>query len=67
MASLPSTDRLVGLVVKASASTAAHPGSDPRLRRGDFSGSSHSSDLEIGNSVATLPSARQYRVSNGTG
>ena len=31
-------NRLVGLVVKASASRAEDPGFDSRLRRGDFSG-----------------------------
>ena len=34
----------VGLVVKASASTAGDPVFDSCLRRGDFSGSSHTSD-----------------------
>ena len=43
--------RLVGPVVKVSASRAADPGFDSRLRR-DFSGSSHTSD--IGTPVATL-------------
>ena len=59
-------DRLVGLVVKASASRAEDPGFESRLRR-DFSGSSHTSDLNIGTSVATLPGALCYRVSAGTG
>ena len=58
--------RLVGLVVKASASRAEDPGFNSRLRR-DFSGSSHTSDLNIGTSVATLPGAWRYRVSAGTG
>ena len=40
---------------------------DSRLRRGDFSGSSHTSDLEIGTPVATLPGAWRYRFSAGTG
>ena len=39
-------ERLVGLVVKAPASTATYPGLDPRLRR-DFSGSSHTNDLKL--------------------
>ena len=52
-------DRLVGLVVKASASRAGGPGI--------FSGSSHTSDLKIGTPVATLPGAWRYRVSTGTG
>ena len=60
------TDRLVGLVVKVSASTAEDPGFESRLRR-DFSGSSHTSDLKIGTPVAILPGAWRYRVSAGTG
>ena len=59
-------DRLVGLVVKASASRAEDPGFEFCLRR-DFSGSSHTSDLKIGTPVATLPGAWCYRVSAGTG
>ena len=59
-----SCDHLVGLVVKASASE--DPGFESRWRR-DFSGSSHTSDLNIGTPVATLPGARRYRVSVGTG
>ena len=64
----PLTHRLVGLVVKASASGAEDPEfeSESRLRR-DFSGSSHTSDLKIGVPVATLPGAWRYRVSAGTG
>ena len=61
------TDRLVGLVVKASASRAEGPGFESRLRQGFFSGSSHTSDLKIGTPVATLPGAWRYRVSTGTG
>ena len=34
---------------------------------GIFSGSSHTSDLNIGTPVATLPGAWRYRVSTGTG
>ena len=59
-------DRLVGLVVKASASRAEDPGFESRWRR-DFSGSSHTSVLNIGTPVATLPGAWHYRVSAGTG
>ena len=59
-------DRLVGLVVKVSASGAEDPGFESRLRR-DFAGSSHTSDLKIGTSVATLPGAWHHRVSAGTG
>ena len=58
--------RLVGLQVKASNSRAEEPGFESRLRL-DFSVSSHSSDLTIGTSVATLPGAWRYRVSAGTG
>ena len=59
--------QLVGIVVKASASGAEDPGFDSRLRTGDFSGSSHTSDLKIGTPVATLPGVWRYRVSAGTG
>ena len=46
-------DRLVGLVVKASASRAEDPVLESHLRR-DFSGSSHTSGLKIGTPVVTL-------------
>ena len=36
-------------------SRAADPGFDSRLRHGDFSGPSHTSDLKIGTPVVTLP------------
>ena len=62
----PAPYRLAGLVVKASASGAEDSGFESRLRR-DFSGSSHTSDLNIGTPVATLPGAWHYRVSAGTG
>ena len=58
--------RLVGLIVKASNSGAEDPGFESLLR-GDFSGSSHTSDFKIGTPVATLPGAWHYRVSAGTG
>ena len=58
--------RLSGLVVKASTSGAEDPGFESRLRR-DFSGSSHTSDLKIGTTVATLPGVWRYSVSAGTG
>ena len=58
--------RLVGLVVKASASRAEDPGFESRLRR-DFSGASHTNDFKIGSPVATLSGAWRYRVSAGTG
>ena len=60
------SNRLVGLVVKASASRAEDPGFESRLRR-DYSWSSHTSDSKIGTPVATLPGAWRYRVSHGTG
>ena len=47
---------LSGLMVKASAPGAEDLGFESRLRR-DFSGSSHTSDLNIDIPVATLPSA----------
>ena len=53
-------------MVKASALGVEDPGLESRLRR-DFSGSSHTSDLNIGTPVATLPGAWHYRVSAGTG
>ena len=59
-------DHLVGQVVKASASRAEDPEFESRLRR-DFSGSSHTSDLNFGTRVATLSGAWRYRVSAGTG
>ena len=62
-----SVHRLVGLVDKASASRAADPGFDSRLRRGDFSWPSHTSDINIGTPVAALPDAWRYRISIGTG
>ena len=40
-------DRLFGLVVKECASRVEDPGFDSRLRRGDVSGSSHTSDLKL--------------------
>ena len=52
-------NRLVDLVVKASASTAENPGFESRLPR-DFSGSGHSSDWKTGTPVATLSGAWRY-------
>ena len=60
-------DCLVGLVVKASASRVEDPAFNSHLRLGDFSGSSHTSDLKIGTQVTTLPGSWRYRVSTGTG
>ena len=55
--------RLVGLVVKASASRAIDLGFDSRFRCLDFSGLSRTSDIKIGTPVATLLGAWCYRVS----
>ena len=57
-------DHLVGIVVQVFASRAEDPGFKSRLRL-DFSGSNHTSDLEIGTPVATLPGAWRYRVIAG--
>ena len=59
--------RLVGLVVKASASRAEDPGFDSHLRCGDFPGSSDTSDVKSGTPVAALPIAWCYMVSAGVG
>ena len=53
-------------MVKASASRAEGPGFESRLDV-IFLGSSHTSDLNIGTPLATLPGAWRYRVSAGTG
>ena len=60
-------DRLVGLMVKASASREEDPLFDFRFLRGDFSGSSHTRGLKIGTPGATLPGVWHYRVSSVTG
>ena len=57
---------VVGLVVKASTSGNGRSGVRIRLRQ-DFSASSHTSDLNIGTPVATLPGVWCYRVSAVTG
>ena len=59
-------DRLVGLVVAASALTAVDPGFKSRIRW-DLSGSSYTSDFKTGTPMATLPGAWRYRVSAETG
>ena len=64
---MPFQDRLVGLVVKASTSRAEDPMFDSRLHRGDFFGSSHTSDIKLGTPVATLPGTSRYRINAGTG
>ena len=53
-------DHLVGLVVRVSASRAEDC-------TGIFPGSSHTSDLKTGITVATLPGDWCHRVSAGTG
>ena len=58
--------RLVGLVVRRPPRERKVPGSNPACA-GIFSGSSHTSDLNISTPVATLPGAWRYRVSTGTG
>ena len=59
------TNRLIGLVVRASRERKI-PGSNSTCAE-IFPGSSHTSDLKIGSPAATLPGARRYRVSTGTG
>ena len=59
-------DRLVGQVVRRPPRERKIPGSNLACA-GIFSGSSHTSDLNIGTPVATLPGARRYGVSTGTG
>ena len=60
-------DRLVGQVVRRPPRERKVPGSNPVCGGIFFSGSSHTSDLNIGTPVATLPGAWRYRVSAGTG
>ena len=50
-----SSYRLVGLVVKASASRAVDLGSIPAFPLGDFSGSNDACNLNSGTPVAALP------------
>ena len=59
-------DRLVGLVVRRPPRERKVLGSNPACAE-IFSGSSHTSDLNIGTPVSTLPGAWRYRVSAGTG
>ena len=54
-------------MVKASSSRVEDPGFDARLRRWDFSASSHTRDLKIGTPVAILVGAWRYSVVAGTG
>ena len=57
----PRFDSLGGLVVKGSALRAEDPRFDSRLRRGDFSGSSHTGDLNIGTPGVTLPGGLAWK------
>ena len=59
--------RLVGQVVKESASRVADPGTDSHFRRGELPGWSDTSDLKTGLPVATLPCPWRYRGRAGTG
>ena len=59
-------DRLVGLVVRRPPRERKVSGSNPACA-GIFSGSSHTSDLNIGTPATTLPGAWRYWVSTGTG
>ena len=59
-------DRLVGLVVRRPPRERKVPGSNPACGE-IFLGSSHTSVLNTGTPVATLPGAWSYRVSAGTG
>ena len=60
-------DCLVGLMVKAYASRVTDLGSIPTSPNGSFSGSSHTSDLEIGSPVTALSGDCCNRVSICTG
>ena len=53
-------------MVKVPASKAEDPGFESRVRR-DFSGSSHTGDLNIVTPVPTMQSAWRYRFSAGAG
>ena len=59
-------DRLVGLVIKASALGVEDPEFESCLRW-NFSRSSRTSALNIGTPMASLVDAWHYRVSAGTG
>ena len=63
----PRTDRLVGLVVKASASREADLGSIPAFAMDVFPRSSHASDLLIGTPVAALAGQAPGTVGSALG
>ena len=58
---------LLALLVKLSVLRVEDLGFISGLRRGDFSGWSHTSDLKIGTPVATMPGMWHYVVNTGTG
>ena len=58
---------LIALGDKAPASGAADPGFESRFLSGDFSGSSHTSDLKTGTPVAILKGEWRNRINAGTG
>ena len=60
-------DCLEDKVVKAFASRTADPVINSRFLHGDFSGSSRTSYIKVGTTVATLPGVWYYRVRAGTG
>ena len=60
MLTMRAVDRLVGLVVKASAPRAADPDSIPAFSMGILSGPNTTSDSENGTLVATLPGHWRY-------
>ena len=64
---VPIGKRLVGPVVKESASEAVHLGLIPAFAVKLFHGWSHTSDSKFGTLLATLLGAWRYRVSSGTG
>ena len=59
--------RLVGLVVKASASTVAVVGSSPAVAVHPLAGSRHATDSRTASPAPTLPGAWRFRVGAGTG
>ena len=63
---LLSSNRVGGLVVRRPPRERKIPGSNPACDA-IFSESSHTSDLNIGTPVATLPGAWRYKVSTGFG
>ena len=67
LSSVPFRNRLVGLVIKASMSTAADLDSIAACSLGLFSKPSHANDLKLGTPMTTLPGAWCYWVSAGTG